>query len=320
MVKAYAVLWCLTIRLLQKFYLTQYFRLKLNLKIKDIHKQMQITTLSKQKAFGGTQGVYSHQSESTQCEMSFSVFEPHKAQTEKCPVLFFLSGLTCTQENVTTKSGFQQYANQAGIIVVCPDTSPRGTDFPHEHDDYDFGSGAGFYINATEEPWSKNYRMYDYIVHDLPELIEHHFPASLEKCGIFGHSMGGHGALIIGLKNPQKFQSISAFSPIVAPIQCPWGQKAFNGYLGNNQSLWQSYDATQLILNGKRSPNSILIDQGSNDNFLEEQLKPELFLNACLNKEQPINLRMQEGYDHSYFFISTFMQDHIQFHANNLSQ
>ena len=281
---------------------------------------MNLTTKSQQKSFDGIQGVYTHQSNVTSCEMEFSVYVPEQAKQQKCPVLYYLSGLTCNQENVTTKSGFQKYASQYGFIVVCPDTSPRGTDYELEHDDYDFGSGAGFYLNATEKPWSQSYQMYDYVVNELPKLINGHFPADEKRCGIMGHSMGGHGALTIGLRNPKQFQSISAFAPIVAPMQCPWGQKAFTGYLGNNQESWKQYDATQLILDGFKGHNTILIDQGSADNFLEEQLKPELFIKACYQKEQPVKLRSQTGYDHSYYFINSFIQDHIEFHLTNFQQ
>lgn len=279
---------------------------------------MNLTVSSKNRCFAGEQGVYRHQSDSTQCEMEFSLFQPSNKPANGYPVLIYLSGLTCTQENVTTKAGFQQYAEQYGFVVVCPDTSPRESNHAGEHDDYDFGSGAGFYLNATESPWSQNYRMYDYIVNDLWKVIEDNFAVDLSRCGIFGHSMGGHGALTIGLKHPDKFRSISAFSPIVAPTQCPWGVKAFNGYLGNNQNHWQEYDATQLIKQGYQSPNKILIDQGTADNFLSEQLKPELFQDACAKAKQRLELRMQSGYDHSYYFISSFIGDHIRFHANNL--
>ena len=279
---------------------------------------MSLTTQSEQKIFDGTQGVYAHFSESTQCEMAFSVYTPENANSEKCPVLYYLSGLTCTQENVTTKSGFQKYANEIGMFIVCPDTSPRGTDFPEEHDSYDFGSGAGFYLNATQSPWDKNYRMYDYIVNKLPMVIESNFNVDKSRTGIFGHSMGGHGALTIGLKNPNKFKSISAFSPIVAPMQCPWGEKAFSGYLGADKSQWKQYDACELISSGLRCENKILVDQGLADNFLEEQLKPKLFDDVCKANNQPLELRYHQGYDHSYFFIATFIEEHIKFHANNL--
>lgn len=280
---------------------------------------MTLKTKSQHKSFGGLQGVYAHQSEVTDCEMEFSVYLPEQSKTEKCPVLYYLSGLTCTQDNVTTKAGFQRYASELGIIIVCPDTSPRGTNYPEEHDNYDFGSGAGFYLNATQAPWSQSYRMYDYIVNELPQFIEQNFPVDKFRSGIFGHSMGGHGALTIGLRNPDKFQSISAFSPITAPMSCPWGQKAFSQYLGEDQQDWKIYDSTQLILSDHLSRNPILIDQGSADNFLAEQLKPELFVKACLQKNQKLEYRLQDGYDHSYYFISSFIQDHLVFHLNNFS-
>jgi S-formylglutathione hydrolase len=280
--------------------------------------EMSFETKSEQKSIAGIQGVYTHASSSTQCEMEFSVYVPEHAAGEKLPVLFYLSGLTCTQDNVTTKSGFQRYASEHKMIVVCPDTSPRGTDFPGEHESYDFGSGAGFYLNATQQPWSKNYRMYDYIVEELPELITANFPIDSQRMGIFGHSMGGHGALTIGLKNPQQFKSISAFAPIVNPINCPWGIRAFTGYLGEDQASWKEYDATCLIEHGAKSKNPILIDQGCADNFLQQQLRPEVFQAACANAGQDLELRMQPDFDHSYYFISSFIGEHIQFHANNL--
>ncbi len=273
---------------------------------------------SEQLSFAGKQSVYTHQSSSTHCEMEFSIYLPPQAQHKKCPVLYYLSGLTCTQDNVTTKGGFQKYASEQGLIIVCPDTSPRGTNYAMEHDSYDFGSGAGFYLNATQAPWHETYRMYEYIVNELPDFINSNFATDPDRCGIFGHSMGGHGALTIGLKNPDQYSSISAFAPIVAPSQCPWGKKALSGYLGNSQADWKEYDATELILNGYKSPNKILIDQGTADDFLKEQLKPELFSQACQKNSQRLELRMQPGYDHSYYFMNTFMQDHIKFHALNL--
>lgn len=279
---------------------------------------MTIETKSEQKSFAGIQGVYTHASSSTQCEMEFSVYVPEHAAGEKFPVLFYLSGLTCTQDNVTTKSGFQRYASEYRVIIVCPDTSPRGTDFEGEHDNYDFGSGAGFYLNATQQPWSENYRMYDYIVDELPALIAENFPIDTQRMGIFGHSMGGHGALTIGLKNPDKFKTISAFAPIVNPSNCPWGVKAFEGYLGSDTADWQQYDATYLIEQGAKSRHKILIDQGSADNFLEEQLKPEVFQLACQKAGQDLELRMQSGFDHSYYFIGSFIGEHIRFHIGEL--
>lgn len=279
---------------------------------------MTIETKSEQKSFAGIQGVYTHASSSTQCEMEFSVYVPEHAAGEKLPVLFYLSGLTCTQDNVTTKSGFQRYASEFRVIIVCPDTSPRGTDFEGEHDNYDFGSGAGFYLNATQQPWSENYRMYDYIVDELPALIAENFPIDNQRMGIFGHSMGGHGALTIGLKNPDKFKTISAFAPIVNPSNCPWGVKAFEGYLGSDTADWQQYDATCLIKQGAKSRHKILIDQGSADNFLEEQLKPEVFQLACQKAGQDLELRMQSEFDHSYYFIGSFIGEHIKFHVGEL--
>ncbi|MGX5173042.1 S-formylglutathione hydrolase [Aliikangiella sp. IMCC44653] len=281
---------------------------------------MTIQTVSIQKSFGGQQGVYKHHSKNLNCEMSFSVYLPEKALSHPCPSLYYLSGLTCNHENVTTKGGFQQYANKHNLIVVCPDTSPRESDHPNEHDSYDFGSGAGFYINATQSPWSQNYLMYDYITQELPELIDRHFNTQADKKGITGHSMGGHGALTIGLRNSQLFSSISAFAPIVAPSQCPWGIKAFSHYLGEDKDAWKKYDAVELIQQGAHCANTILIDQGDADNFLEEQLKTHLFKAACLKNKQAVNIRMQSGYDHSYYFISSFMNDHIKHHAAILHQ
>ena len=279
---------------------------------------MSIKTIEKHASFGGIQGVYSHTSDTVSGEMEFSVFVPPQADHGSLPVLYYLSGLTCSQDNVTTKGGFQKYAAEQGMIIVCPDTSPRGTDYPGEHKDYDFGSGAGFYLDASLTPWSASYKMYSYIVDDLPGVIAQNFPVDTQRSGIFGHSMGGHGALVIGLRNPDKFQSVSAFSPIVAPTQVAWGKKAFTAYLGSSQRQWQQYDATELVKSGHSVKHPILIDQGSADPFLTSQLIPELFEAACLEAEQPLLLRMQANYDHSYFFISSFMQDHIEHHAGLL--
>ena len=281
---------------------------------------MNLKTVETHKCFGGVQGVYTHPSREVSGEMEFSVYVPPHEKGDKRPVLFYLSGLTCTQDNVTSKGGFQRVASELGLVIVCPDTSPRGCGFEGEEEAYDFGSGAGFYLDATREPWSKTYRMYSYVVKELPALIAEHFPVDLARAGIFGHSMGGHGALTIGLKHPEQFKTISAFSPIVAPSKVPWGQKAFAGYLGDNEADWQTYDAEALIRAGHKSPHEILIDQGTNDPFLAEQLHPELFDRACLQHEQPLKLRLQEGYDHSYFFISSFMQDHLHHHATLLGK
>jgi len=273
-----------------------------------------LETISEAKMFGGVQGVYRHKSEVTGCDMEFAVFMPPNSQETPLPVLTYLSGLTCSWENVTVKAGAQRFAARAGIILVAPDTSPRGFDFPGEHDDYDFGSGAGFYVDATQAPWSRNYSMYTYVVEELPKLIGANFPVDGTRQGIFGHSMGGHGALVIALRNPERYRSVSAFSPIVAPSQCPWGEKAFGGYLGPDREAWKEYDATELIAKSTWS-SEILIDQGSADNFLEEQLKPERFREACDAAKVNLNLRYQEGYDHSYYFIASFMEDHLRHHA-----
>ncbi|PIN70891.1 S-formylglutathione hydrolase, partial [Candidatus Woesearchaeota archaeon CG11_big_fil_rev_8_21_14_0_20_57_5] len=234
---------------------------------------------------------------------------------EPRPVVFWLSGLTCTEDNFTVKAGAQRVAAELGLVIVAPDTSPRGDDVPDDKDSYDFGKGAGFYIDATRQPWSKNYHMYSYITAELPALIFKHFPACADKQGIMGHSMGGHGALTIALKNPATYASVSAFSPIVAPSQVPWGEKAFSGYLGEDRTVWAQHDATALIEAGKRFEGEILIDQGDADNFLEGQLRPEIFVNACEAAGQAVTLRMQPGYDHSYFFIASFIEDHLRHHA-----
>ncbi len=276
-------------------------------------------TVSLNRCFGGVQGIYQHDSVCTRTPMKFSVFVPPAAAEENCSVLWYLSGLTCTEENFTVKAGAQQYAARHGLVVVAPDTSPRGAGVPGEDESYDFGTGAGFYVDATEMPWSDNYRMYSYVTEELQELVLSQFPVDAQRQGITGHSMGGHGALTIGLKNPDCYRSISAFSPICAPIQCPWGQKAFSGYLGLDEANWTQYDATELIKQGCTS-GDILIDQGDADGFLQEQLKPALFSAACEAAQQPVRVRMQPGYDHSYYFISSFIEEHIQFHAERLAQ
>lgn len=274
--------------------------------------------VNEQRCFGGVQGVYRHESKETSTSMQFSVFIPENADGKPMPVLWFLSGLTCTEENFTVKSGVQRWASERGMVVVAPDTSPRGAGIAGEDDDYDFGTGAGFYVDSTQEPWSQNYRMYSYITKELPELLFSNFSsADSNRQGISGHSMGGHGALTIGLKNPNQYKSISAFSPICAPSQCPWGEKALSGYLGDDREIWLPYDAVSLIDQGNGS-GEILVDQGDADNFLVEQLKPELLEQACAKNNQTLNLRMQSGYDHSYYFIASFMKDHVDFHADRL--
>ncbi len=276
---------------------------------------MEVTSTN--RAHGGTQGVYTHQSEATGTPMTFSVFVPDHAPGTKLPVLWFLSGLTCTHANVTEKGEYRAACAEHGIIFVAPDTSPRGDDVPDDGD-HDFGKGAGFYVDATQEPWSKHFRMRSYIEQELPALIVAEFPADMARQGIAGHSMGGHGALTIGLRNPDKFRSVSAFAPIVSPLNCPWGEKALGGYLGEDKAAWREYDACALIEDGARLP-ALLVDQGEADNFLHEQLKPGLLALACRKAGIPATIRMQPGYDHSYYFISTFMADHVAWHAARLN-
>lgn len=279
---------------------------------------MTFEIVSEQACFAGTQGVYKHASLQLDCEMRFAVFTPPQATDEPRPVVFWLSGLTCTEDNFTVKAGAQRIAAELGLVIVAPDTSPRGDDVPDDKDSYDFGKGAGFYLDATRQPWSKHYNMYSYITSELPALIFKHFPARADRQGIMGHSMGGHGALTIALKNPDTYASVSAFSPIIAPSQVPWGEKAFSGYLGDDRATWAEYDATALVAGGKRFSGEILIDQGDADNFLKGQLKPEIFADVCKAAGQPLKLRMQPGYDHSYFFIATFIEDHLHHHASAL--
>lgn len=262
--------------------------------------------------FGGSQEVWKHTSDVLGCEMNVGVYLPPDAGRGPLPVLYWLSGLTCTEQNFITKAGAQRYAAEHNLILVAPDTSPRGEDVADD-DGYDLGKGAGFYINATREPWAPHYRMYDYIVEELPKLIEEHFDTT-DRRSIFGHSMGGHGALMIALRNPGMYQSVSAFAPIVAPTQVPWGHKAFSNYLGEDREAWKAWDTCELIANAKEKL-TLLIDQGDADNFLEGQLRPELIEQACKQASHPLELRMQPGYDHSYYFISSFVGDHIAHHA-----
>ncbi|WP_271439429.1 S-formylglutathione hydrolase [Pontixanthobacter luteolus] len=273
-------------------------------------------TVAENRAFGGVQGVYSHASAETGTEMTFSVFVPPHQPGAKLPVLWYLSGLTCTHSNVTEKGEFRAACAERGIIFVAPDTSPRGEDVPDD-DAYDFGKGAGFYVDAVQAPWAKTFRMRSYIENELPSLIGKHFPADMERQGITGHSMGGHGALTIALRNPGRFTSVSAFAPIVSPMNCPWGEKALSGYLGSNRDTWREYDACALIEDGARLPD-LLVDQGTADNFLKDELKTGLLALACKKADIPAQIRMQDGYDHSYYFISTFMADHIGWHADRL--
>ena len=274
---------------------------------------MSLNNISSNKIFGGWNKQYTHTSTSLNCEMRFAIYLPPQiAQGKKVPVLYWLSGLTCTDENFMHKAGAQRIAAELGMAIVAPDTSPRGEGIADD-EGYDFGQGAGFYVNATQAPWNRHYHMYDYVVNELPELIETHFPVTQQRA-ISGHSMGGHGALTIALKNSKNFSSVSAFSPIVNPINCPWGQKAFTGYLGKDKETWQEYDATVLMQkSGAKLP--MLVDQGSEDNFLVEQLKPEALVEAAKTVNYPLEIRMQPGFDHSYFFIASFIEDHLRFHA-----
>jgi len=278
---------------------------------------MGIETIAEHRCFGGTQGYYRHDSSETGTPMRFAVFVPPQAASETRPVLYFLSGLTCTEENFTVKSGAQRRAAELGLVLVMPDTSPRGTDLPGEHDTYDFGSGAGFYVDATEAPWSVNCRMYSYVTRELPALVAENFPVDEARTGVFGHSMGGHGALVAALRNPGVFRSVSALAPIASPMNCPWGEKAFGGYLGPARESWRSYDACALIEDGHRA-SSILVDQGLDDQFLDSQLFPERLEAACKAARISLRLRLQSGYDHSYFFIASFVADHLDWHAARL--
>jgi S-formylglutathione hydrolase len=278
--------------------------------------------ISQHRSFGGVVGFYRHDAATTACSMRFSVFTPPQAEKGRVPVLYYLAGLTCTEETFMMKAGAQRIAAELGLMLVAPDTSPRGVKLPGDSDSWDFGVGAGFYVDATEEPWSRHYRMYSYVTQELPALIEADFAIDPQRLGIFGHSMGGHGALVIALKNPERYRSVSAFAPIAAPKTCPWGEKAFTGYLGADKGQWSGYDATELVAqvqDAARRP-AILIDQGTSDQFLEEQLHPHRFEAAAKKVGYPVTLRHQTGYDHGYYFISTFMEDHLRHHARTLKR
>ena len=279
-----------------------------------------LKTTAENRSFGGTVSFHEHHSEACDATMRFSVYAPPQAAEGPVPVLYYLAGLTSTEANFMEKAGAQKLASELGLMLVAPDTSPRGLDLPGEHDDYDLGSGAGFYIDATREPWSAHYRMYSYVTEELPALIESSFPALPDARGIFGHSMGGHGALTIALKNPDRYRSVSAFAPISAPTRAPWGQKIFSNYLGADEGSWREHDASELV---RTSPfpdgRAILVDQGMGDQFLEEQLYPGVLEEACAESGQPLTIRRHEGYDHGYYFIATFVDDHLRHHAAALN-
>jgi S-formylglutathione hydrolase len=275
-------------------------------------------TVATWRSHSGTQGVYTHPSTETSTAMTFAVFVPDHPPGAKLPVLWFLSGLTCTHANVTEKGEYRRACAEHGIVFVAPDTSPRGADVP-DAESYDFGQGAGFYVDATDAPWAANYRMRSYIERELPALVQAEFPVNIDRQGITGHSMGGHGALTMALRNPHRFRSVSAFSPIASPLNCPWGEKALAGYLGHDRQTWREYDACALIEDGARLPD-LLVDQGDADTFLSEQLKTPLLSRACGDAGIPASIRMQPGYDHSYYFISTFMAEHVAWHAERLRE
>lgn len=279
---------------------------------------MSFEVVSQSRSFGGTQFVYRHASRETGTPMRLAAFVPPQANGSKVPVVWFLSGLTCTEENFTVKAGAQRMASELGLILIAPDTSPRGEGVPDDAEGaYDFGLGAGFYVDATQEPWTRNYRMRSYIERELPALVAQNLPADMGRQGMTGHSMGGHGALTIALRNPGRFKAVSAFAPIASPMSCPWGEKALSNYIGSDRAAWRDYDACALIESGARLPD-LLVDQGTADSFLDSQLKPQLLEAACARAGQPLTLRMQEGYDHSYFFIATFIEDHLRWHAERL--
>ncbi|OWV86585.1 S-formylglutathione hydrolase [Rhizobium sp. R693] len=273
--------------------------------------------ISQTTAFGGMQGVFTHESDACKCDMTFAVFVPPKAIKEPCPVVWYLSGLTCTHANVMEKGEYRRMAAELGLIIVCPDTSPRGNDVPDELTNWQMGKGAGFYLDATEEPWSENYQMYTYITEELPAYVSQHFRMDMTRQGIFGHSMGGHGAMTTALRNPDRFRSCSAFAPIVEPSTADWSAPAFEKYLGPDRAAWRKYDACALVSDGARFP-EFLIDQGKADGFLENGLRPWLFEDAVKDTDIKVTLRIHERYDHSYYFISTFMDDHLRWHAERL--
>lgn len=277
---------------------------------------MTVEIVSENKAHGGRQLVVEHSSAATSTDMRFSIFLPPQSDSAPCPVVWYLSGLTCSAMNVTEKGEYRRACAELGLIFVAPDTSPRGESVP-DADGYDFGIGAGFYVDSTEQPYARNYRMWSYVTNELPKLVGSEFPADMTRQSITGHSMGGHGALTVALRHPDRFRSVSAFAPIVAPSEVPWGQKALGGYLGNDRSAWRAHDTVALIEDGARV-GEMLVDVGTADQFLAEQLRPELLEQACADAGIALTLRRQDGYDHSYYFISTFMADHLRWHAERL--
>jgi S-formylglutathione hydrolase len=278
-----------------------------------------LTLASEHRCFGGSVAFYRHASQACGGEMRFGVFTPPQAASRKVPVLYYLAGLTCTEETFLAKGGAPRLAAELGVMLVAPDTSPRGAGIPGEDEAWDFGTGAGFYVDATQAPWSSRYRMYTYVTQELPALVAGHLPARPDREGLFGHSMGGHGALVCALRQPGRYRSVSAFAPIAAPMRCPWGKKAFGGYLGPDTEAWKAWDASELVRGLRQPLPPLLVDQGTRDKFLAEQLLPEQLREACAAVGQPLTLRMQEGYDHSYFFVSTFMEDHLRHHAAALN-
>lgn len=277
-------------------------------------------TVSEALSHGGIQGVYSHHSDACACDMTFAVFSPPQAKNAPCPVLWYLSGLTCTHANVMDKGEYRKLAAELGMTVVCPDTSPRGDGVSDVEDNWQIGKGASFYLDATQSPWAENYRMYSYISEELPALIGSEFPVDMTRQSIFGHSMGGHGALIMALKNPDRFKSASAFAPIVHPMTADWSKQAFTQYLGPDEKTWRAYDSVALIEDGAHFEDGFLVDQGTGDQFLDDGLRPWLLEDACKAAGIPLRLNMVEGYDHSYHFISTFMDDHLAYHAERLER
>ncbi len=277
-------------------------------------------TLSRHGSFGGVVGFYRHDAAETACPMRFAVYLPPQAERRKVPALWYLAGLTCTEETFMIKAGAQRFAAELGLALIAPDTSPRGVGLPGDSESWDFGVAAGFYLDATEAPWSRHYRMYSYVTRELPALVFANFPLDADRQGIFGHSMGGHGALTLGLRNPRQYRSISAFAPISAPMHCPWGEKAFTGYLGADREAWRAHDACELICSipDVTGRPALLVDQGLADQFLESQLKPERLEQACREKGYPLTMRRHAGYDHGYYFISTFIEDHLRHHARAL--